>query len=231
MTDYPRVKGELATLRAVVAGKSIARLGDGELKHLVRARHPEGHPEGPYQRTDGGRQEGCDALTREMQDVVRRPHTNLIVGIPTMDPKGPKIKNWLRHRARFAAALSSAVQYYSAFITRPDSAPWIDNREFGELFQRVWKGRHVAIVAKESNKVEPAVRLAAREITFIECPERNAYSRIDCLEAAVIAAAPDVALLSAGPTATVLAHRLAKRGIQGIDIGSAGAFLCRLLDA
>jgi hypothetical protein len=38
-----------------------------------------------------------------------------------------------------------------------------------------------------------------------------------------------VTVLSVGPTATVLANRLAARGIQALDLGSAGGFLLRLL--
>jgi hypothetical protein len=224
--EYPRVRGEFETVRQLLKGRSLARLGDGELKHL------DGK--------DGGRQAGNESLKAEMRAVVTTPHADLIVGIPTMDPKGPKYwhrtadgreHGWFRHKARFAAALSPHVRYYSAFVTRPDSAPWIDTREFAELFERVWAGKLVAVVAKRSTKILPLAHNAASEVVHIDCPEREAYAEIDRLEAAVVAAAPDVALLSAGPTATVLAHRLCKRGIQAIDMGSAGAFLCRLLDA
>jgi hypothetical protein len=40
-----------------------------------------------------------------------------------------------------------------------------------------------------------------------------------------------VALLSCGPTATCLANRLARRGIQGVDMGSVGGMLVRLMTA
>lgn len=228
---YPPVLDEWATVRAVLAGKSLARLGDGEFKHVygsngTRPSRPSVSPKsiGP------GRQGYDPALSLEMRMLLVDPHPNCIVGIPTMDPRGPKYPNWLRHRARFAIKLSPWVQYYSAFVTRPDSAPWIENREFCELFQECWAGKRVVIVEKkEGGKVLPAVRYAASRVHHIRCHATNAYRKIAVLEAAILDARPELVMLSCGPTATVLANRLAGKGIQAIDIGSAGAFLLRHL--
>jgi len=236
MKLYPTVRGEFETVKQLVAGKSLARLGDGEFAHVLpqtRKRKPGEPPAG------AGRQVLDAMLTGEMWEVLTDPHPNLIVGIPTMDPKGPKCsvkrngveQGWVKHRERYARPLSREVRYYSAFVTRPDSAPWIDTKEFAEEFQKVWAGKRVAVVGKPTTKILPLANLAAKEVEHILCPERDAYGIIHELEDAIYRYRPAVALLSAGPCATVLAHRLCKKGTQAIDMGSAGAFLCRLLDA
>jgi hypothetical protein len=45
----------------------------------------------------------------------------------------------------------------------------------------------------------------------------------------VVSTKPDIAILSCGMTATCLANRLSKHGIQAIDFGSGGSFIAKLL--
>lgn len=225
LTEYPNVLDEWATIREVVAGKSLSRLGDGEFKHATSA---EG----------GGRQVGNKALAREMRAVLHDPHPMLCVGIPTMNPQGPKYRyknpnnsegGWHRHEKRFMSALSPNVQYYSAFVSRPDSAPWIYTREFAETYESVWSGKRVFVLGPKKNKVATLAQRTASHLMSMLCPHQNAYEFIASYESAIVDAEPDVALLSCGPTATVLAHRLCKRGIQAIDFGSGAMFLLEQL--
>ncbi len=113
---YPEVRDEYATLKALRAGASIARIGDGELK-LIHGAAAMREPANPK-------------LARELLDILQRPVKGLLPGIPTLDPKGPKHINWLKHAVRFCQVLVPGVTYYSAFITRPDSAPWISTNTF-----------------------------------------------------------------------------------------------------
>jgi len=66
-------------------------------------------------------------------------------------------------------------------------------------------------------------------LKHVACPHSEAYGKIDELEQAIVETEPTIALLSCGPTATCLANRLALRGIQAIDVGSAGGYLLKLL--
>jgi len=232
---YPQVIGEFETLDAVLSGKSLARFGDGELKLM-----------------DGKgylREPGSAQLARELLDILQRPAANCLVGIPTMDPRGPKYENWLRHRDRFAKLIVSGIEsqvsgfsetngrretpdtrlFYSAFITRPDSAPWINMVEFARQMEKLWKGKRAAVLCERENSILKAVRLSAHRLKHIACPHREAYAGIDELERAIVKARPDIALLSCGPTATCLANRLAARGVHAVDIGSAGGYLLKLL--
>jgi hypothetical protein len=210
------VRGEFETIDAVLSGKSLARFGDGELKLM-----------------DGKgylREPGSIELARELLDILQRPAANCLVGIPTMDPKGPKYLNWCRHADRFAKILRpECVTYYSAFVTRPDSAPWINTKGFAWVVERIWRAKRVVVLSERENSILKAARISARRLKHVDCPHREAYARIDELERAIVKARPDVALLSCGPTATCLANRLALRGVHAVDIGSAGGYLLKLL--
>lgn len=212
---YPRVTGEFDTVRQLVKGRSIARFGDGELKMM-----------------DGFsyiRQDASETLTAELQHVARNKYRKCLIGIPTMDKKGAKYKNWNRHRARFCKYFrrGSGQKFYSSLITRPDSSPWIECQEYVGLLTDVWRNKDkVVVVAENKSKLLTAVSRTNKAI-HIECPSHGAYDVIDKLESAVVKEQPDIALLSCGVTATCLAFRLAWRGIQAIDLGSVGGFLLR----
>lgn len=213
--SWPEVLGEFDTIRELLRGRSLARNGDGECKIA----HGSGY----------SREPANERLTHELRQVIHDPHPACLVGIPTMDQAGPKFENWTRHKRRFEQLLNPAIQYGSAFVTRPDSAPWIEVREFGELVQSLWAGKRVAVVCERKGSMMRAVKMLSRSALHIECPKFEAYAQISRLQREVEAFAPEIAVLSAGPTATCLAHRLAARGIQAIDMGSAGKFLLRVL--
>jgi hypothetical protein len=213
---YPQVIDEFKTINAVLTGKSLARFGDGELKLMDGGGYP--------------REPGCAELGAELLKVLQDPDSNCLVGIPTMSPAGPKYDNWLRHSERFAKILRpEQVRYYSAFVTRPDSAPWINVAKFAAKVETIWKDKRVVVLSEPENKIVKAVRLSAKRMKKIPCPSREAYATIDRLEDEIVKAKPEAAILSCGPTATCLANRLASRGIHAIDIGSAGGYLLKLL--
>lgn len=215
MNEYPSVIDELQTMLKVVKDrKNLARFGDGEIKMS----------EGEGYR----RQQGSSRLAEDLGEVLRSPHRDCLVGIPTMDPTGPKFANWDRHRARILKNLSPKVTYYSAFVTRPDSAPWIETREYGELVTSIWYDRRAVVVCERKGSMFRAVRMAARSVIHVECPHSGAYDVIDELHDKVLGFKPDVVVLSVGPSATILANRFAKEGVWAVDLGSAGQMLCRL---
>lgn len=211
---YPGVIGEFETVAKLKDGFSIARFGDGEFKMA------DG---------EGYRREKANLkIARELKSVLCEPKSSCLVGIPTMDRSGAKYENWSRHKKRYTAMVSQDVQYYSAFITRPDSAQWINNREFAELMQSLWAKKKVAIVCEPTNSMLKVARLSARKVEHIQCPSYAAYAEIGNFSEQILRGKPDIALLCVGPTATCLAHRLSDK-VQTLDVGSAGGFLLRLL--
>lgn len=209
---YPRVIGEVETVRKLHEGYSLARFGDGELK-LMDGGSQVREPQNFY-------------LGLELKRVLQDPYKRVLVGIPTMDRKGPKYESWQRHLARYCRLLSPAVTYYSSFISRPDSAPWIRTPKFAALVEKLWKGKRVALVCEnDETKIHRIVRLSASELIHIPCPHTETYSVSSEIVSSVLLAKPQIAILSAGPAATCMAQRLAVCGVQAIDIGSAGGFL------
>ena len=213
---YPDVVGEFDTIRKILKGFSIARFGDGEVKMMekhVYTRELKPVPE----------------LAKEMRGITEKPHPKCLIGIPTMDPKGTKYENWKRSKQRFMKHFNNktGITYYSALITRPDCGVWMETREYYEAVIKIWQKKDlVAIVSEPESKLLTCVR-ETNNVVHIACPMYGAYAHIDRFEKEVAALKPDIALLSCGPTATVLAHRLTKRGIQAIDMGSIGGFLQR----
>jgi hypothetical protein len=215
MDQYPEVIDEMATVVELLKGSSIARLGDGEFK-LIDGKGYVREPANPR-------------LGKELRNVVRHPSPSCLVGTPRIVSAGPKNGNWLARIHRYTPFLADDVIYYSAFISRPDSAPWINRPKFARKLQLLWKDRHVVALCEPTSSLRRMLAFGAGKITHIECPSENAYALIDLFEKAIVQAQPQITFLACGPTATCLANRLARRGIQTIDFGSGGAFIAKLL--
>ena len=212
--SYPKVAGEFETVRELLrTGKSIARFGDGEIKALEK---------GVYTRE----LVKSRALSRELKKTLHGPHRNCLIGIPTLDPKGPKFTHWKRAVRRYLPHFTTPP-YYSAFISRPDNGVGMETREYYELLVQLWANKNpVVIVAEQRSKLVTCVR-ETNIVVHVVCQMFGAYAQIAALEKAVVEAKPAIALLACGVTATCLANRLSKHGIQAIDIGSIGGFLQR----
>lgn len=211
--EYPKVVGEWETLREVVNGKSIARFGDGEFKIA-----------------SGGQcvsQERSPALSRELSAILVGHNPRCLVGIPTMDEAGPKYGKWARYRNIYPKQLAKGRKYYSAFISRPDSAlEEANTAEYFDLIESLWRGRVVGLVGcgERSLTEEFLMQTGAAKVAYQPCPRRDAYAVIDRLEDATLAMGVERVLLCAGPAATCLADRLSKKGMHAIDIGHIGMF-------
>lgn len=210
---YPKVMSEWDTMQAAVNGRSIARLGDGELRLL-----------------DGGTsisQVGGHALALEMRFVLTGHHGALTC-IPHMD--GPKFgKTWCKYQMDKYIRYYTRSEYGSAFVTRPDSAPWIDTPEYWQLTRQLWKDKDVTLViSEEHTSIRPGeIADDAHTIRLIEGPRRDAFQQIDRLTAEI---GPlhrgQVILLCLGACATVLAVRLnMKYGAHALDLGHIGRFM------
>lgn len=206
------VVGEEATLEAVLAGKSIARFGDGEFNHVRGGKNVS--------------QEADPRLAEEIARVLVEPSKRLIVGIPTIDDRNPKCANWRKYAPGYAAHLNSKMVYYSSFISRPDNAPWINNAEFFNKIESLWRDQYVTLVGNgvRSLKKEFLHETGAKDVFFVQCSYRDSYAQIDELEEQVVAQGAERVLLCCGPTATVLAWRLARRGFHACDLGHVGMF-------
>lgn len=214
---YPKVLDEGATLERVLAGESIARYGDGELK-LMRGHRCVS-------------QVYDSELEDELRKIISRP-TKALVGIPTLNPQSPKFQLWDGMKGKFSPFLSRHKDYGSSFITRPDSAPWLGTKEYFDKIESLWKGEHVTFVGNGVRSLTPKFLLdtGAATVNFVECSYAHSYEQIGYLFKKARAAGRHRVLLCVGPTATCLAERLAVAGHHAIDLGHIGMFWRRYGD-
>jgi len=212
--SYPVVLTESATLEAAHAGRSLARFGDGELKLALGA-------SAKSQRQD---QHLRNMLTRVLADTSG-PCLPCIPRIA--DYRSPKEGFWRNYRdRRYVGLYARGGVYGSAFVTRPDSAPHIDQPDYWERVIDLWRGRDVVLV-RGSEKSLTAERLAgAHAVREIVGPRQHAWSEAREIFREI---SRDVAgrrvLLCLGATATALAWELAHEGVHAIDLGHIGMFL------
>ena len=208
--NYPDVVGEWETLLKVLDGKSIARYGDGEF-NLVRG-------------GDCVSQRRTPEIRAELQDILHSNDKNLLVAIPRLDSRSPKNVNWLKCCAQYGNYLSHKKQYYSAFITRPDSAPWIATTSYFDLIEQLWEGKDITMVygSKRSLSADFPALASAKSIEVVETDYAHTYHRIAEIEQRVCSAGRHTVLLMCGPTATCLAARLSKKGLHAVDLGHIG---------
>jgi hypothetical protein len=204
---YPAVLSEFETLDRVLAGASLARYGDGELK---MADHVAGIKSQVADRRLSNRLRG---ILLESGDCL--------VGIPNIRSDTPKAEHWGKYM-RFAHLLTNR-SYASSFITRPDSAPWIDLPAYWARVESLWVGQDVTLVRGSTKSLTAADLAGAGTVTEIVAPRQHAWAEYETLLERI--GRPARTLICLGPTATVMAVDLCARGVHAIDLGHIGMFL------
>lgn len=218
MTRYPSVINEADTLKAILNGASIARYGDGELK-MCKPGLPAVGIKSQY---------GDEALSTRLREILIDSGACL-VGIPNIHDvvrehvSDQKVEHWARY-AQYRTYLAERP-YYSSFITRPDSAPWIHTAEYWHAFETLWIGQDVTVVRGSGKSLTTDDLIGARSVTEILAPRQQAWFDYDEILTRVLAVKPSRVLIGLGPTATVLAVDLCKHGIHALDLGHAAMFL------
>ncbi len=120
--------------------------------------------------------------------------------------------------------LISNKQYYNTFVTRP-YMDFAQKTQCGKWFhdmQAIWQDRNIIFIEGEKSRLGVGNDLFhnAKSIKRILCPPTSAFDKYDSIVNEAIKQNKDVLFLIAlGPTATVLAYDLHKKGYQAIDIG------------
>lgn len=206
---YPTILSEDVTLEHA-SRVSIARFGDGEWRCAI-----------------GG---GCTSqrpdpnLARELQGILLRP-AECLVCLPNVFNGCPRKESWIRYTEERYVKYCGAKTYGSAFITRPDNAPWIDRPDYWAKVRSLWTGVDVVLVVGDKKSVTTEmIGAAALSVREVLGPRQHAYAEIDRIETEIGRTSARV-LLCLGTTATVLAYRLARKGLHAIDLGHIGMFM------
>jgi hypothetical protein len=142
------------------------------------------------------------------------------VGIPNIRSDTPKAEHWGKY-IRFAPVLTDR-RYVSSFVTRPDSAPWINTREYWDRLESLWRDQDVTLVRGSGKSLTCDDLDSARNVTEVLAPRQHAWAEYERLLERI--GTPTRVLLCLGPTATVMAVDLCARGIHAIDLGHVGMF-------
>lgn len=221
---FPKCLSEAETLERAIAGDSLARFGDGEFS-IAR----------------GGNcvsQRGDKSLAAELRGILEQAPPGCLPCLP--DPNGgtPKKENWQKFEK--ADLKFGDQQFGSAFISRPDSAPWIDTPEYWARMRSLWAGKDVTLVLGSQRSLRSDMIADAASVREVWGTYRDAYDArgippdkrnhpealltIDELVEAVGKPSGPV-LLCLGPAATVMAARLTTRGVHALDLGHVGMYL------
>jgi hypothetical protein len=206
---WPTVLAEEETLGLVLDGHSLARYGDGEFKLC------NGY---------GIKSQRFDPKLQQRLREILRGSGDCLVGIPNL--KAPTKDFWNQFRGPSTTGLLDMKRTYaSAFISRPDSAPWIHKPSYWEEVESLWRGQEVTLVRGSSKSLTAEQLSAAAAVREVLCDRQHAWQRYPELLERI--GRPRRALLCCGPTATVLALDLSARGVHAIDLGHIGMFLRR----
>jgi hypothetical protein len=208
---YPLVKSEMETIE-LAATMSLARYGDGELRtclggDAISQRHRS------------------DKLVAELRNILQVPVDGLLVGIPNVMSKTPKADSWAKYGTPSYTKLYGPLSFGSSFITRPDSAPWIDVPEYWEKVRDLWRGKDITLAVGDKKSVtSELIAGEAASLREVWGPRTEAYDIIDQIEEQIGKPSGTV-IMCLGVTATVLAARLARKGVHAIDLGHIGMFM------
>ena len=223
--QIPQIKSIEETLDKIINDKcSISRFGDGEFACMNRSRIAFHDP--------------SEELAKRLKEVLLSDIPNLLVGLPdcfgSLDCYVPYTRKFWRKymskkRQKTYSHLDMNRIYYNAFFNRY----YLNFNKTDQYYQRcstyvkrfkeIWKNRDVILFESQQARLGVGNDIldgAKSILRIVFCPVKNAFNRYDEILSAFDDVNSDVLILAAlGPTATVLAYDLCRKGYQAVDIG------------
>lgn len=216
----PKIASISDTLNLIINNKcSVARFGDGEMQLAWGG-------ETSFQSSDS-------LLQTKLSEIPFAKNNNLLVCIPDVFDNLDQYREfdkqyWKNHlaktRIKWYNSIDSNRQYYNAFISR-FYMPYRDKSNtsiYIKLWKRVWDKKKLLIVEGEKTRLGVGNDLFdnAASIQRILCPNTQAFRYYHQLLNEILKFDTDrIILLAIGPTATIIASDLSKKGYQALDVG------------
>jgi len=221
----PKIKTIEETLDRIINDRcSIARFGDGEFACINHSRIAFHDP--------------SEDLAGKLKEVLLSDIPDLLIGLPdcfgSLDcyvPYTQKFwRKWMSKKRQIVYSyLDMDRVYYNAFFNRyylnfnKTEEYCRKCRAYFRKLKQIWKDRDVVLLESQqarlgmTNDIFDEVKSLSR---IIFCPVKNAFNRYN----EILSAFDDISndkliLIALGPTATVLAYDLCRKGYQAIDIG------------
>ena len=197
---------------------SLARYGDGELLLMSVPSHNL-----PFQRNSPELREGLKAALSP--DWVAPG--KVLVALPPawrghLHWMGTYIKAW----PTLKPLIDPSRRYGDAFVSRPEMFEKEGKSGIAQ-WRRLWQGRPVLVVTGRGSRFDliPELFDCAGKVDVLHTAPAHAFAEREAILQGVVerANADTLVLLSLGPTATVLAHSIAAKGVQALDIGHLSA--------
>lgn len=219
----PRVENARILLKKIInEKKSLCRFGDGEFEVILGNERPW------FQHVQ--RQ-----LQSRLREVLESDGDTALIAIAdnfsSLEKYNSKSADAIREymsdgkRQKIIDLLNLNKTYYDTYVSRPYIIyrTATNAQEIFPLFKKIWTGRNVLVVEGKYSRLgyRNDLLVDARSIRRIICPASNAFDSYDRILSAVFNSIhdDDLALISLGPTATVLSYDISCKGYQAIDIG------------
>lgn len=223
--QIPQIKSIEETLDKIITDRcSISRFGDGEFACMNRSRIAFHDP--------------SEDLAERLKEVLSSDIPDLLIGLPdcfgSLDCYVPYTRKfwrkWMSKKRQMAYSyLDMNRIYYNAFFNRY----YLNFNKTDEYYQRcgtyfeklkqIWKDRDVILLESQQARlgVTNDILDGAKSISrILFCPVKNSFNKYDEILSAFDQVNTDALILAAlGPTATVLAYDLCRKGYQTIDFG------------
>lgn len=221
----PKIKSIEETLDKIIKDRcSIARFGDGEFACMNCSRIAFHDP--------------CKDLAERLKETLSSNLPDLLVGLPDcfglLDCYVPYTRKfWRKYMSKKRQMTYSYLDmdriYYNAFFNRY----YLNYNKTEEYYQKcstyfkklkaIWKDKDVVLFEGQQARlgVGNDILDGAKSISrILFCPIKNAFHKYDEILSSFDDISTDKLILAAlGPTATVLAYDLCKKGYQAIDMG------------
>lgn len=222
--QLPRIRSEEETLDEILRKRcSISRFGDGEFSVMNLSRI---HFQNP-----------TEELARRLKEVITSEIPNLLIGLPdffgNLDDYMPEVirfwRKWMSRKRQMAYSYLDIDRVYGnvafsrIYIAYNKTEEHYERcRVYFEKIRQIWAGRDVVLCEGEGTRFGMFNDLmdGAKSISRILCPARNAFDKYDEILTMFEDVDPDaLVLIPLGPTATVLAYDLCRKGYQALDMG------------
>ena len=219
-----KIKSAKELLEKIIEKKySLCRFGDGEFDIILN------HNRAWFQKYDA-------EMSEKLRKILKSDDEKILIAIADnygslskySDRAADAIRQYMTNEKRreHMNLLDLSREYYDAYVSRPYIIYKNKNKNASEIFdlyKKMIDGRDILIIEGKNTKigVNNDFLDGAKSVRRILCPDANAYSVYEKIINQTIenASYDDLILITLGPTATVLAYDLAKKGYQAIDFG------------
>lgn len=197
--------------RLATTENSLARFGDGEFRLMLRSDF------------DLRFQRNSAALQKELLEVFQATDTpGLDIGFPQVFRDAHWTGVWAELWPQLRPALPATGTFVNSHVTRPLAFSLLGD-EAVQLWREVWRDKRVVVITGAGSRFEadPALFSSAISLTTVESLATHAYADLDRVVDVVLSMRDevDLALISLGPSGTVLAPRLHQAGLRALDLG------------